>query len=308
MEILRVDKLSKNYGKTRVLEELDFSIQQSEIVGFVGKNGAGKTTTMKCVLGLIPVDSGSIYISGKKIEHGETLPKDSVGYLQDVPNFYGYMNAIQYLSFFAELSKIEKEKIDYCVSTLIRKVGLETNAQKKISDFSRGMKQRLGFAQAIINSPKLLICDEPTSALDPSGRKEMLELLRTISDDTAILFSTHILSDVERVCNRIIILDGGKIKFDSSFDDLKRDYSTKIFEVECPQPNDIGIFVNAIKGDMQIGNVVDIGDNIIRCRTNDALSFQKTILKIAEKNSIILKRLENVDTKIEDIFLEVTNS
>lgn len=308
MDILRVDKLSKNFGDNSILEELSFSIQKGEIVGFVGKNGAGKTTTMKCIIGLIPTNNGSIYICEKKIKYGEPIPQGSVGYLQDVPNFYGYMNAKQYLSFFAELSKIESTKIEFCVSNLLRKVGLENYTKKKIADFSRGMKQRLGLAQAIINSPKLLICDEPTSALDPNGRREMLELLHTISDETAILFSTHILSDVERICNRIIILDEGKIKFDSSSDELKKDYATQIFELEFRNQNDIKIFENSMEYNVLIGEIINTVNNTIKFNTKDALLFQKTIWKIAEDNNITIKRLEEMDTKIEDIFTEVTNS
>ena len=308
MDVLRIENLIKNYGKTRVLDGISFSIHSGEIVGFVGKNGAGKTTTMKCITNLIPYDGGSVYIAGNITKYGTSYPRGTVGYLQDVPSFYEYMTAYQYLCLCAELSGIGKNSISSRVSDLLFRVGLENNDNKKISGFSRGMKQRLGLAQAVIDYPKLLICDEPTSALDPNGRKEMLELLKEMAIDTAVLFSTHILSDVERICNRIIILDEGKIKFDSTSDGFKKDYTAKIYELELVNPDNANRFAKFLKESDTEVNILSVDKNIIKLRTTEALSFQKNLWSILSEENITVKRFEEMETKIEDIFLEVTRT
>ena len=195
MEMLRITDLHKKFGDKEVLRGLNLSVPAHSIYGFIGKNGAGKTTTMKTVLGLLKADSGEIAVNGEPVVYGQTATNRHIGYLPDVPEFYSFMTASEYLCFCGEITGMSRAEPDGRTKELLSLVGL-SDEKHRIKGFSRGMKQRLGIAQALLSRPKLLICDEPTSALDPVGRKEILDILLAIKDQTTVLFSTHILSDV----------------------------------------------------------------------------------------------------------------
>ena len=220
MEVLKIESLSKKFGSQKVLDEISFSVREGSIFGFIGQNGAGKTTTMKMILGLLKKDAGEIFVAGEKVHFGETKTNRYIGYLPDVPEFYGYMSAKEYMALCGEITGMPKEKIRERTEELLRLVGLE-NSRKKIRSYSRGMKQRLGIAQALLNEPKLLICDEPTSALDPKGRKEILDILYKVKGKSTVIFSTHILSDVERICDEVAVLHGGKIVLEGTLSELR---------------------------------------------------------------------------------------
>ena len=202
MNVLRVQNLSKSFGNQKIIDNLNLSVPEGSVFGFIGQNGAGKTTTMKMVLGLLQPDNGEIYVCNEPVSFGQTKTNQFIGYLPDVPEFYNYMTSMQYLRLCGEVIGVSKAEIEQRGDELLTLVGLN-GASKKIGGFSRGMKQRLGIAQALLTQPKLLICDEPTSALDPVGRKEILDILHKISKTTTVLFSTHILSDVGRICDHV---------------------------------------------------------------------------------------------------------
>ncbi len=169
---------------------LDISVPEHSIFGFIGKNGAGKTTTIKAILGLLKSDSGEIHVMDEKVHFGQTGTNRYIGYLPGVPEFYSYMTPLEYLNLCGEVSGMNKSDIVMKSNELLEPVGLGQK-RRRIKGFSRGMKQRLGIAQALLNRPKLLICDEPTSALDPAGRKEILDILLAVKEQTTVLFSTH---------------------------------------------------------------------------------------------------------------------
>lgn len=210
MNILEVSHVSKRFGSRQIIEDLTFHVRENTIYGFIGQNGAGKTTTMKMILGLYPMDSGTIQVNGENVTYGQTNTNRYIGYLPDVPEFYGYMTPSEYLNLCGDITGLPKDQIKKRTSELLEIVGLD-KANKRIHGFSRGMKQRLGIAQALLNQPKLLICDEPTSALDPMGRKEIIDILQLVKNQTTVIFSTHILSDVERICDEIGLLHNGKL-------------------------------------------------------------------------------------------------
>ena len=189
MDILQIQNLSKSFGNHKVIDNLSFVVPEHSIFGFIGQNGAGKTTTMKMVLGLLKADSGSISVCGEKVSFGQTKTNQYIGYLPDVPEFYSYMRPKEYLKLCGEITGLPNEKIKRRSEELLTLVGLQ-DVNKKIGGFSRGMKQRLGIAQALLNEPKLLICDEPTSALDPVGRKEILDILQQVKGKSTVVFST----------------------------------------------------------------------------------------------------------------------
>lgn len=239
--ILEIRGLKKSFGANKVIDDITFSVPKNCVFGFIGANGAGKTTTMKMILGLLRADDGEIDVCGERVNFGETKTNRKIGYLPDVPEFYGYMRPREYLHLCAEIAGIDDRRIP----ELLELVGL-SNINKRIGSFSRGMKQRLGVAQALIGEPELLICDEPTSALDPVGRKEILDILRQLKGSTTVIFSTHILSDVERICDRVAVLHKGKIAAESAVGDLKLQRKTKHLTLEYDREIEVDELLRAL--------------------------------------------------------------
>ena len=221
MEILTINNIKKSFGDKEVLKGVSFSVGEGSIFGFIGRNGAGKTTTMKTILGLLPPDSGTILVCGEPVTYGETATNRYVGYLPDVPEFYPYMRAREYLQLCGKITGLAGKELKSRIEELLSLVGL-AKEKGKIGGYSRGMKQRLGIAQALIGRPRLLICDEPTSALDPLGRHEILDILLAAREQTSVLFSTHILSDVERISDHVALLEGGEVKASGATRELKK--------------------------------------------------------------------------------------
>ena len=229
-DILQINGIRKSFGTKEVLKGVSLRVPEHTVFGFVGQNGAGKTTTMKAILGLLTLDAGEIYVDGQKVGFGNTQTNKVIGYLPDVPDFYSYMMPMEYLCFCGELSGIEKKELRGRSEEMLRKVGL-AGEKHRIKGFSRGMKQRLGVAQALLHRPKLLICDEPTSALDPIGRKDLLDILTGVKGETTVFFSTHILSDVERISDEVAFLHGGQIVLAGRMSDVRKMHRSNDTEV-----------------------------------------------------------------------------
>lgn len=245
MKILQIEGLKKCFGSHRVLDGVSMCVPEHCVYGFLGKNGAGKTTTMKLILGLLKADEGEVRVLGEKVEFGCAQTNRYIGYLPDVPEFYGYMNAAEYLTFCGQVSGMERAHVKSRIEEVLHMVGL-LGVKKKIGGYSRGMKQRLGIAQAMLHEPRLLVCDEPTSALDPVGRKEILDILSQAREKTTVLFSTHVLSDVERICDRIAILNDGKIVLEGNLEEIKETYGTRGVS-EVVHPTLEKVFMEAIQ-------------------------------------------------------------
>lgn len=296
MDMLYISGLSKKFGDKTVLNGIDLSVPEHSIFGFIGKNGAGKTTTMKTVLGLLEADAGEITVNGEKVVYGETSTNKYIGYLPDVPEFYSFMTAAEYLKFCGEISEMDKADIDSRCKELLELVGLG-DEKHRIKGFSRGMKQRLGIAQALLSKPRLLICDEPTSALDPVGRKEILDILLAVKEQTTVLFSTHILSDVERICTDVAFLNNGVIEIQGKLSDIKTRYRKDEYFLEVENEADLDALMHAFaqmkkKSNTQL-EFCD-NDNIVY----DVLRF------VADKKISILK-IERVEPTLESLFMEV---
>ena len=248
MNTLEIRNLSKRFGSHKVIDGISFSVPENCVFGFIGANGAGKTTTMKMILGLLKADGGEIIVCGERVRFGATKTNRLIGYLPDVPEFYNYMRPKEYLRLCGEIVGLSDKTIRARSSELLALVGL-SDVNKKVGSFSRGMKQRLGMAQALLGEPKLLICDEPTSALDPLGRKEVLDILQQIKGRTTVIFSTHILSDVERICDRVAVLHKGNIVLERTMDDLKfRHNKSKTITLEFEQEVDSNDILRALRG------------------------------------------------------------
>lgn len=296
MDMLRITDLHKRFGDKEVLRGLDLTVPEHSIYGFIGKNGAGKTTAMKTVLGLLKADSGEIVVNGEKAVYGQTSTNRYIGYLPDVPEFYPFMTASEYLRFCGEIGGMKKAECEDRSRELLELVGLG-GEKHRIKGFSRGMKQRLGIAQALQSSPKLLICDEPTSALDPVGRKEILDILLAVRDRTTVLFSTHILSDVERICTDIAFLNNGAVEIQGKLSDIKAKYQSEEYVLEIESEADICKTIRAFPKAERIGR--------------DRLTFSENavspydVLRFVTENRIALVRFERVEPTLESLFMEV---
>jgi len=305
MEILRIEQLQKSFGKNMVIKGLSLQVPEGEIFGFIGQNGAGKTTTMKMVLGLLPADAGSIYVCGKQVQFGETKTNEVIGYLPDVPEFYPYMTAMEYLKLCGQVTGMTAEKTKFRSIELLGLVGLEIT-KKKIGGYSRGMKQRLGIAQALLNEPKLLICDEPTSALDPVGRKEILDILLAVKEQTTVLFSTHILSDVERICDRVAVLHDGKIQLSGTLQELKAQHNAETLVLEFQNQTDCNKFVG-LMDELFVDLKRDVNGNEALIHTDNLPKIQTKSMELLVREGILPIRIEALEPSIESLFLGVVS-
>ena len=299
MDMLCITDLYKRFGDKEVLHGLNLSVPEHIIFGFIGKNGAGKTTTMKTVLGLLRADGGEITVNGEKVVYGQTDTNRFIGYLPDVPEFYSFMTAPEYLRFCGEITGMKRSENESRSKELLNLVGLGKE-KHRIKGFSRGMKQRLGIAQALLNRPKLLICDEPTSALDPVGRKEILDILLSLREQTTVLFSTHILSDVERICTCVAFLHNGVVGMQGTLSDVKTKYRRDEYLLETEHEEALRMLQNAFSQIKRVGR-----NQAMFCENNHSLF---DILRFVSDNRILLLKVERIEPTLESLFMEVVQA
>jgi len=216
---IEAQNLSKTYGKQSAVEDLNFRLEEGQIVGFLGPNGAGKSTTLKMLLGLIQPSSGSVQIDGKDPQDQAIALKKQIGYLAENNPLYPEMYVREFLEFIANIHQLENAQVR--IQEVIEWVGLKKEAHKKIQELSKGYQQRVGIALAIIHDPQILILDEPTSGLDPNQRDEIRDLIQSLRKNRIILFSSHILSEVEAICDRVLLIHQGKLVSDCPMKEIK---------------------------------------------------------------------------------------
>ncbi len=297
MDMLQISHINKSFGKHQILNDLSFNVPQHCIFGFIGQNGAGKTTTMKLILGLLKSDKGDIFVNGEKVQFGSNSTNQWIGYLPDVPEFYGFMTPSEYLKMCGEITGMNADLIKKRSDELLEMVGLASQ-QKRIKGFSRGMKQRLGIAQALINNPKLLICDEPTSALDPVGRKEILDILKSVKEHTTVVFSTHILSDVEKICDRAAFLHNGSIVLERDIADIKNVERVSNIEIDFIQHEEALPFVQ-LYGE---GELTEINKVVLSAKSK---SNMLKILGFLSENQFDIACVQRQEPSLEDLFLTI---
>jgi len=293
--MLEISNLYRRFGDKEVLKGLNLSVPAHSIFGFIGKNGAGKTTTMKLVLGLLKADAGEIRVAGQQVVYGQAVTNRQIGYLPDVPEFYSFMNAPEYLHFCGEITGMPKQELGSRTAELLELVGLG-DEKHRIRGFSRGMKQRLGIAQALLNRPKLLICDEPTSALDPVGRKEILDILMAVKEQTTVLFSTHILSDVERICTDVAFLKDGTVDLQGPLAQIKSTYRREEYLLESENREALALLEKTFPGMRAQGQQL-----IFREQENTLFD----VLQFITAQKIPLLKLERLEPTLENLFMEV---
>lgn len=218
---LEIKNLTKKFGEQTALNNINIEIKKNEIIGLLGPNGAGKSTLMKSIVGVLKVDEGEIIFDGKNIAENEISTKKKIGFLPENNPLYNEMYVREYLQFVADIHKTSKEKVD----KIIDLVGITPEKSKKISQLSKGYKQRVGLAQAILNAPDLLILDEPTNGLDPNQIIEIRNVIKEIGKEKTVILSTHIMQEVEALCSRVILIHQGKIVQDTDIEEFKGKFS-----------------------------------------------------------------------------------
>jgi len=303
-----VENLTKRYGDQIAVDNLSFKVKTGEILGFLGPNGAGKTTTMKAITAYLYPDGGTVHVGNYSLEKNPEEIKRNIGYLPESNPLYQDMPVIDYLRFVAEIQEIPRNEIDDRLLNVINSCGLEKEKHKKINELSKGYKQRVGLAQALIHSPEVLILDEPTVGLDPNQIKEIRELIKQIGKEKTVILSSHILAEVEATCDRILIINKGKIVADGSTEELRKQASGKeIYQVmvEEGEVNSIYKALKSIEGADMV-DIMDADKKMFEVQGASGTRLAKAIFKVCVNNNWVLTQLTPVETKLEDIFMELT--
>jgi gliding motility-associated transport system ATP-binding protein len=308
---IRVSNLTKYYGNSLAVDNISFEVNKGEILGFLGPNGAGKTTTMKIVTTYMPPTSGDVKIDGLDIEENSLEVRRKIGYLPELNPLYLDMNVIEYLDYVAALDGIPEERIKKKRNEMISVCGLESVKNKDIGELSKGFKQRVGLAQAMINDPEIIILDEPTSGLDPNQIIEIRNLIKKLGKQKTVILSTHILSEVQATCNRVIIINKGKIVADASTEELQnraRGESIVTLEVKnnCDR-NALSSQLRSCKGvtKVELARETD-GSFVFNVYGEKGIDLREKISnKVAEQKAVLLS-MHAKQSSLEDVFRELT--
>jgi ABC-2 type transport system ATP-binding protein len=308
MTAIRIEGLEKTYGAVRALDGLNLSVEPGTVFGFLGPNGAGKSTTMRILTGLARPTGGRAWIAGLDIRSGRNEIARRIGYLPEDPAFYTWMSPREFLDHMGRVFEIPAGERRKRVQEMIALAGLEGAAKRRIGGFSRGMRQRLGLAQALINRPEILFLDEPVSALDPVGRKEVLELIEGLRGKCTVFMSSHILEDVERVCDTIAILNAGRLVTEAPREQLLARYAVPAFELECEEASaaKLRAWVDGLRGRgwLRSATVDGASARILVRNREEAL---RELLPSAVQAGLILTRFAVARPSLEDVFLQLVN-
>lgn len=303
---IQVQGLIKSFGEVRALDGLNMQVEPGVVYGFLGPNGAGKTTTMRVLCGLARADSGDVQVLGESVRLHDPAQQHRIGTLPEVPVFYRWMTAREYLlDFVAPLQRLPAEQATRRTDEVLAIVGLHKAADRRIGGYSRGMRQRLGLAQALIHQPQLLLLDEPVSALDPAGRVELLDLIDNLRGETTILLSTHILADVERVCDVVGIIDRGRMLVEERRESLLARYGSPILEVEIEGEGTA--WVESVRKKEYVDHL-EIVQGTIRLWVSQVEYAQRAIFQSLADTDARVRRFEAVRPSLEDVFLRLTNA
>lgn len=298
---IRVENLVKTYGKQNAVNNITFNIQSGEIVGFLGPNGAGKTTTMKILTCFIPPTSGSAFVNEMNVETQSIEVRRQIGYLPEHNPLYTDMYVKEYLQFIASVYHLPN--VNKRVAEMIELTGLQVEQKKKIGQLSKGYRQRVGLAQAMIHNPSVLILDEPTSGLDPNQIIEIRNLITTIGKEKTVMLSTHIMQEVEAMCTRVMIVNKGSIVADGKPEVLKQQFTSDIMLV---------VKFNQVLNSAQLkelerhAEVVTINNSEYHLKGKDEEALKAMVFNFAVTNQLMLSEMKVTENSLEDIFKNVT--
>lgn len=297
-----VQHLSKNFGLQKAVNQISFSVNKGQITGFLGPNGAGKSTTLKMITGYIPADSGIIEVCGIPVTVDGVLTKNKIGYLPESNPLYSDMYIREYLYFVAEIYKIKDVKNR--VEEVIQMIGLSKEVNKKITQLSKGYKQRVGIAAAIIHDPEVLILDEPTSGLDPNQILEIREVIKNLGKQKTILFSSHIMQEIEAVCDRVIIINKGEIVADDKLSNLQKG-NQEIHTVSVEFKEKVTLEMLSLLTD--VNQIHHVKDSFFTFDTSNPESVRRQLLAFSLNNHFNIISLNSESKQLEDIFKSLTN-
>jgi ABC-2 type transport system ATP-binding protein len=296
--------LSKRYGSVVALDRLDLDVPSGSIFGFLGPNGAGKTTTLRLLTGLAHASSGTGTVAGVPIGGTGGDVSRHIGYLDQDPRFYGWMRGRQLLELVGRLHGLSGAELRSRVGEVLEIVGLADAANRRIGGYSGGMRQRLGIGQAILNRPQVLFLDEPVSSLDPEGRRDILDVVVRLRGTATVFMSTHILNDVERVCDRVAILNFGRLVIEAPIDDLLERYAQPTYEIEPEPGQDDGLdrLAQVVRG-QPWAREVRIGPDSVRVFVSEPRLAGPALLPLVAGTGVTVVRFERVRPSLEDVFL-----
>ena len=298
---ITVKNLSKHYGSQKAVDGISFSVDKAEIVGFLGPNGAGKSTTMKMITGYLEADAGNIEVCGLPVQENSIETNKKIGYLPEANPLYPDMYVREYLQFVANVHQIKNSK--QVIEDVIKTVGLSIESNKKIGQLSKGYKQRVGLAAALVHDPEVLILDEPTSGLDPNQIVEIREVIKKLGQNKTVLFSSHIMQEVEAICDRVIIINKGNIVADDKLQNLQRSSTgSQYVTVEFKETVDIEL-LKKLQGVIEIKNIHRSTFNI-QCSNADNL--KKELLKLSIDHNLNIVSLQSETQNLESVFKSLT--
>ena len=304
-----VENLTKQYGPQNAVDDISFQVNTGEILGFLGPNGAGKTTTMKIITCFMAPTKGDVRVNNFSIYDNQEEIKKKIGYLPENNPLYYDMNVINYLEFVGELQGISRSKIHDKIVEMVHVCGLNVEKHKKIGELSKGYRQRVGLAQAMINDPEILILDEPTTGLDPNQIIEIRKLIRHLGKEKTVILSTHILPEVEATCDRILIINKGKIVADGTPETLRKQaHGNEMLRVQIA---DAGSRDNVISSLQSLSTVHMVDplpneDGTYLVQSKEGNSSRRSVFQLCVQKNWVLTELTPIETKLEDIFRELT--
>ena len=310
---IKIENLTKYYGNFPAVKDISFEVKTGEIVGFLGPNGAGKTTTMKLITTYISQNSGKIFVDGIDTTEDSLAVRKKIGYLPEQNPLYSDMNVIDYLKYAAELQSIEKTKINDSVKRMVKVCGLEEVKHKDIGELSKGYRQRVGLAQAMIHNPEVLLLDEPTSGLDPNQIIEIRKLIKDLGKQKTVVLSTHILQEVQATCDRVVIINNGEIVADGTTDSLQKKFQGQII-ISLTLKKDpragrekIISMLESVKGVEKVKVTSDDSEVWnIDISAPKGTDVRDEIFKKVVSSEMILVNLHQEETTLEDIFRKLT--
>ena len=307
MAAIRCEGLSRRYGDVQALDSLSLTVESGSVFGFLGRNGAGKTTTIRLLTGLARPTSGNAWINGASTTLGLDTDRGNFGYLPEEPAFYSWMTPREYLNYVGQLFSLGSSERSGRVEELLESTGLLEAGNRRIGGFSRGMRQRLGLAQALINRPPVLFLDEPTSALDPAGRRDVLDLIEALRGNTTVFLSSHILGDVERVCDTIGVIHEGKLVRLAGRDELLAEYAQNavVLEFEQAAAESVAQFVARIQKESWVAGYLE-ESGTLRITVSDADAGKQSLLPLVLKHGLTLNRYQWVRPTLEEVFLSIS--
>ncbi len=305
---IRIDQLTKRYGPQTAVDAISFRVRAGEVLGFLGPNGAGKSTTMKMICGLIAPNAGSIAVGGKSVADEPDRVREMIGYLPENNPLYDDMPVLDLLSFAARLQGVPRDRETQRIREMVEVCGLGLEKHKKIGELSKGYRQRVGLAQAMVHDPQVLILDEPTSGLDPNQIVEIRALIKDLGQAKTVIFSTHILSEVEAVCDRILIINHGRIVADGSPASLRSKSQGELvlmLRIEDAGRDDV---IHAMRSLPSVASAVPVSGS------SDAYEIQappgtnpaREVFQLCARNGWVLTEIRPVETRLEDIFRDLT--